>query len=316
MAGELRVLSLVLVAATANGLLRPRSRKGKRLLGLLAVLSFLKWWFSRVWAPKLNNRKVIFLGPGCGHIAYTLGFVDALLADKAIRDALVTSGAVFGGVSSGAQAAAFAMAALNGVFTMRGWYNNHMRKGYELLRTNSTLVMGREMKKASYDYYTICKERLGKHPPWLEELVVGFTGFFSLQPIFLTKFDTARDCAQALTASAFVPAVMGLRPWFYLSAIRTRVFDGYLGLWSARFPDNYMFISFLHTVPKTVLRNKHYLRAYKYDTSDEYLAVKSFPWGDTEWADAAFERGHSDFVAAGSELREEFLTFLKDSEKE
>merc|ERR1711957_292746 len=126
-----------------------------------------------------------------------------------------------------------------------------------------------------------------------------------------TKFCTAKDCAQSLTASSFVPAVMGLRPWFYLSAIKTRVFDGYLGLWSVRFPDNYMYVSFLNTVPKAILGNKHYLRAYKYDSSDEYLPVKSYPWGDTEWADAAFERGRSDFVAGGSELEAEFLTFLE-----
>lgn len=308
MTGEIRLASLIILARRA---LRPGSKGNKRLVALLAAASFVKWWFKRVWAPSLNNRKVIFLGPGCGHVAYTLGFLDALLANADIRQAMVETGATFGGVSSGAQAAGFAMAALNGVLTMKEWYRYHLRKGFELLREHSPLAMGAEMEKAGENYYAICKQHLGTHPPWLDNFVVSFTGIFSLQPIFYSKFESARDMAEAICGSSFVPFVMGPKAWIWLSSMRQRVFDGYLGLWSARFPDNYMYVSFLHTVPKTVLRNKYYLRAYEYDRTNENVLIKSYPWGNPEWADAAFERGHKDFVDAGTPLHNKILEFLK-----
>merc|ERR1719195_34192 len=112
-------------------------------------------------------------------------------------------------------------------------------------------------------------------------------------------------------ATSFVPMLMGLKTWARLENGR-RVFDGYLGLWRIAFPDNYMYISFLPTIPQQVLRNKHFLCAYEHDSTQESLFVKSWPWGNPAWADQAFERGHSDFQHASFEVRERILAFLND----
>ena len=86
------------------------------LRSVAPILAVLLAWkaMDRVDAPRLSGRKVIYLGPGCGHVAYTMGFVGGLLEDAPIREAILSRRAVFGGASSGAFAAAFAMATLHG----------------------------------------------------------------------------------------------------------------------------------------------------------------------------------------------------------
>jgi len=167
------------------------------------------------------------------------------------------------------------------------------------------------MERAGYEYVKICKEKLGTAPPWINEMVVSFTDFPTLRPVFVSEFASPESFARAIRASSYVPFVMGFRPWCWLPEARRRVFDGYLGLWRAQLPDNYMYVSFLPTMPKSALAGKHFLAAYEYDRTPENIFVRFWPWADPNWADAAFERGRKDFIDAGSELQGQILAFLR-----
>lgn len=282
-----------------------------RLLFLVALVYRLFRWRRglRVPAPKLGGRKVVFLGPGGGHAAYSVGFIDGLLDDAEIRAAMLERGAVFGGVSSGAHAAAAAMAALGGVLTLREWYTRMLRSGYETVGTHGTRIMGRELTQAGRSYFDTCSAELGGvSPPWLQHFPVSVTELPSLRPRFFTSFSDAEQFGRAIRATSYVPGLMGNEPWDVVDG--RRVFDGYAGALRIKFPDNYMYMSFLPTVPHAILRNKHFLDVSPFDTTEESLPVKSFPWGDTLWADKAFDRGRANAIDNQPELRRRLLEFL------
>merc|ERR1719411_1547271 len=109
------------------------------------------------------------------------------------------------------------------------------------------------MERASYECYSIVEEKIGGVVPWLDNFVISFTVPGTFLPSFQTKFGSAKEFARAVMATSFVPMLMGLKTWARLENGR-RVFDGYLGLWRIAFPDNYMYISFLPTIPQQVLR--------------------------------------------------------------
>eukprot|EP00747_Dinoflagellata_sp_TGD_P029686 gnl/TRDRNA2_/TRDRNA2_134089_c0_seq1.p1 gnl/TRDRNA2_/TRDRNA2_134089_c0~~gnl/TRDRNA2_/TRDRNA2_134089_c0_seq1.p1 ORF type:complete len:337 (+),score=60.99 gnl/TRDRNA2_/TRDRNA2_134089_c0_seq1:51-1013(+) len=284
---------------------------------LLAALA-VAWttWQERVLAPKLGGRKVIFLGPACGHAGYTMGFVSALLEEPEIRERLLRKEVLFGGVSSGAQAAAYAMASLHGVMSMKEWYQRDLRRGYEILKEKWPFVMGQEVEKAVHRYYSDCKEKLGGVPPWLHNFPISVTESFSiLRPRFITSMPSAEETAAAMKGSCFVPGFMGFEPWVQVDSCRA--FDGFLGLFRATFPDNYMYISFLPTAPRSIVPGgellrvpRHFLAAHRYDTTKDHYLVKAWPWGDPEWADAAFERGRRDSVVA--DVRAKLVAFLDE----
>jgi hypothetical protein len=305
-------------------------------------------------------------------MAYSMGFIGGLLDDDALKAAIVSSGAVFGGVSSGAGAAAYAMAALNGVGTMEHWYFTEMRKGFEIVQNRSTLAMGEGLETAAHRYYTGCLKVLHNRAdegnassedsiPWLRHLPMAATSAWppTLRPRFVTEFATAEAFVQGMVASSYVPGVMGLvphmgaRPWVNLPDGRpgaltpslahsfptrlahsfpthsfatrsltppplthafTPAFDGYLGSWRVRWPDSYMYVSFLPTIPRCLL-GKHVLQAFDYDSTGGGLlglAVKSFPWGDAEWADDAYRRGVRDAEVNLPVLRAQITEFLRD----
>jgi len=79
------------------------------------VLAYCTYFDHRVVAPPFDGRKVLFIGPGMGHVAFTLGFVGTLLADEELVDAIHAERAVFGGTSSGVMVASYAAAVGVGV---------------------------------------------------------------------------------------------------------------------------------------------------------------------------------------------------------
>lgn len=286
------------------------SPSGLPLLLLAAFFYKLLRCGFRTSAPNMGGRKVIFLGPGGGHAAYSLGFVGGLLDDAEIRAAMVEKGAVFGGVSSGAHAAAAAMAALSGVLTVREWYTRMLRSGYEMVGAHSTRVMGEELAKAGRTYFDTCRAQLGgSDPPWLQRFPLSVTELPSLSPRFFTSFSDSDQFGRAIRATSYVPGLMGKEPWDVVDG--RRVFDGYAGSLRIKFPDNYMYVSFLPTVPHAILRNKYFLDVSPFDTTSESMLVKSFPWGDTKWADGAFDRGRANAIANQQVLRKRVLDFLQ-----
>ena len=293
----------------------------------------------RVKAPRLDGRKVIFLGPGCGHVAYTMGFVGGLLDDSVLRAEIVERGAIFGGTSSGAQAAMYAMASLHSVGSMEGWYRTEMRRGFELVTKSSTLAMGEALEDAAYRYLVSSLQARGKlgdavvdvgqraarqsalrsvglqHLPWLDPVSISATELFTLRPVFITRFEDWTDFARAALATSYVPGLMGLRPWITLRG--HRVWDGYASLWRTAWPDNYLFVSFLPTLPSLLL-GRHHLAAYEYDSTDNgwlgtYLGIlpKASPWIGPTKADDAFRRGVADATRHRLALRASLLAFLR-----
>ena len=106
---------------------------------------------------------------------------------------------------------------------------------------------------------------------------------------------------------------MGERLWLYVGAVRA--FDGWMGMLRMEFPDDYLLVSFLSTLPMAVLRRAtQALNAFVYDTSPGTLLVKAWPWGDTARADAAFQRGAADAAAALGRLRPRLLAWLGHGE--
>jgi len=210
----------------------PRASMAGAFLSTLAALlvCLLAWRLSdRVVAPSLS-RKVIYFGPACGHVAYTLGFVSTLLDDEAIVSAVRSERAVFGGTSSGAFVAAYASASLRGVRDMRWWYTHGMRRGYEAVEHGSTLAMEGALLNLSRAFHRDA-HRLTDGAPWM--LPIGATDLL-LRPRFLllsapddvtlprgleslpvlTPSDAAAELfSQAITASSYVPGLMGLSPW-------------------------------------------------------------------------------------------------------
>ena len=53
----------------------------------IAVVLYCTNFDHRVVAPPFDGRKVLFIGPGMGHVAFTMGFVGSLLADEELVDA-------------------------------------------------------------------------------------------------------------------------------------------------------------------------------------------------------------------------------------
>lgn len=91
----------------------------------------------------------------------------------------------------------------------------------------------------------------------------------TLRPRFFTSFDGEDDFAAAMTASSYVPGLMGLRP-----GLRVRgaaAFDGYLSLWRTWLPRNYLYIGFLPTLPVHRI-GEHSLRAFEYDSLPGWLS--------------------------------------------
>ena len=321
-------------STTSNG-----TRRWWLAAPIIAVAAAAAAWHDRVAAPDLG-RPTIFLGPGCGHVAYTMGFVGGLLDDAALRAALLRARAAFGGASSGALTAAYAMAALHGAGTMEHWYASEMRRGYEAVRNASTLVMGGELERAGLRFHAAVAGVDGaRPPPWLGRFPIASTESLTLRPRFVSDFSAASGAAFAreLLASSYVPGVMGLAPWVAVpddvrggggaradgdkgggaadDGRRRRVFDGFTGLWRAALPDSYLLVHFLPgTLPRADALSKHRLLAYEVDSSEEWLLAKAWPWGDPEWADAAFHRGMADATAHRAELRAQVLRFL-DAQK-
>lgn len=286
-----------------------------RAVGALSVSAFiaaaLAWCAGagRVVAPRLGDRRVVYLGPGCGHVAYTMGFVAGMLDDREIRKTMVDTGASFGGVSSGAQTAVYAMASLRGILSVREWYEREMRNGYQLVGLHGTRVMGQEMAKGAERFYAICDEKCRGELSWMKNLVFSTTELVSfLRPRFLTALGSANSFRDAILATSYVPGLMGPQPW--TSWEGCRCFDGFLGTLRVFFPENYLFVSFLPTLPHWYLRNANFLPVHRFDSTLESLPVKAWPWGDPHWADAAFERGMLDFKANEAELRGRLLAFL------
>ena len=90
-----------------------------------------------VTAPELGGRPVFFLGPGCGHVSYTMGFVGRLfLEDNETRAMMESAGAVFGGVSSGAITAAYANAVLFGNYRRHGGNSSSSSSSSSSARTD------------------------------------------------------------------------------------------------------------------------------------------------------------------------------------
>ena len=319
-----------------------RSLPGLAAIACTAASVAFSWAVChRVEAPGLGGRKVLFLGPGCGHVAYTMGFVGGLLDDAVLRAEIMERGAVFGGTSSGAAAAAYAMASLHGIGSMKYWYYTEMRRGFELVTNYSTLAMGDGLEDAAYRYIVKCLKAGGHiddavgvaHSaarqsalrtagpellPWLQSLPMSVTELTTLRPRFVTTFeDSSEEFALVALASSYVPGLMGTRPWIMLHG--RRVFDGYASLWRTSWPDNYMFVSFLPTLPTRIL-GRHHLEAYKYDSTDNgwlgmYLGVlpKASPWVGPVKADAAFRRGVADATRHRLELRTSLLGFLRSA---
>lgn len=269
----------------------------------------MRWWSPRrVVAPALGGRKVIFLGPACGHVAHCLGFMDVILSDVELRDAILERGAVFGGVSSGAHLAAFSMASVHGVRSLHDWYAQDVRRGYERIGRRSVMVMGDEVFQAGLRYHRTCSDALDGDIPWLDCFPLSVTLLPTLQARFQTSFSSAEEFALAIKATSFVPGFMGLKPWVRLQDCR--VFDGYTGTLRAALPDNYLFVSFLPNMPLVARRSKHVLRIEQYDTTASSFFVKTWPWGDPFWADAAFERGRGDARMVHDEVCAKFMLFL------
>jgi len=306
-----------------------------------------------------------------------MGFVDSMINDEVVRAAIIDSGAVFGGTSSGALTAAYAMASLNGVGTMEEWYQTEMRKGFEAVQRHSTLVMGEELLHASRRFYARCLNATllkagrqlagpggGEHEnsdalvPWLQAFPVSLTELATLKPVFFHKFTSGETFATIMQASSFVPWVMGIKPWltvdyhttsveggggsggcekprsgdneagkFNNDAINSsnddshnrsspsyrKVVDGYVGMWSTSWPSTYMYVGFLPTYPVQLLGSASFLRAFDFDSSAGGVLgffSKSLPWGDPDWADAAFQRGQRDALAGRDKLRSEMCVFL------
>lgn len=288
------------------------------LTAAVAVMFVMILRYDGVQAPVLE-KKVIFLGPGCGHVAYTMGFVGGLLEDPELRKAILRH-AVFGGVSSGALTASYAMAALHGVHDMRHWYVTEMRRGFEMVEKGGTLVMGAEIEKAGLRYHETIVEAFGEEPvPWLDAFVMSFTTLPSLRPHFVSNLSTATPAqfAHATVASSYVPGVMGVKPWLRLGfgdRGDVPLFDGFLGTLRTIFPAGYLYVAFLPTIPSWLLSCADQLNAYEYDTSPGWLLSKAWPWGDPIWADQGFENGFADATANLLALRRQILAFLEDEQ--
>mmetsp|Transcript_50401 Transcript_50401/g.114403 ORF Transcript_50401/g.114403 Transcript_50401/m.114403 type:complete len:323 (+) Transcript_50401:208-1176(+) len=296
-----------------------RSAQVCAFLPLFLVANWIWWKQNLVSAPSLP-QKVIFLGPSCGHVAYSMGFIAGVLDDPMTRQAILEHGVVFGGTSSGAMTAAFASASLHGVGTMRNWYFEEARLGFEAIKNHSTLVMGDEVRRAAFRYYSKCLSALkaaGNNGngaagsdiyelPWLRALPISVTEA-PIRPHFISEFRTATEFADSIQASCFVPWLMGLRPW--LNVLGSRMFDGFLGSYRSTWPDSYLFASFLPTIPSVLISN--HLKVYEYDSTLDSFFVKAWPWGDPVWTDAAFEKGLADFTTHQSELRTRLLSFIE-----
>ena len=303
---------------------------------------------SRINAPTIPNKKVIFLGPACGHMAYQMGFVGGLLEDDELKAAIVQSGAVFGGASSGAGVAAYAMAALNGAGSMEHWYNG-IRGGYRAIKERGTWAIGAELEAGSRRYHAACLQALraradagagglgdapGDSPdsapiiPWLRHVPMLATAVKLIRPRFVTHFPTADALVKGVVASSYLPWLMGpvphmgrFRPWVTLPApwSGTPAFDGFVALYGVRWPDSYLLVTFLPTYPAWLLGGKHVLRASQYDSTGGggvtgvlvSLFVKGWPWGDLGWNDAAFRRGAADAAENLPELRAQICAFLQ-----
>ncbi|EOD04343.1 hypothetical protein EMIHUDRAFT_453875 [Emiliania huxleyi CCMP1516] len=126
----------------------------------------------------------------------------------------------------------------------------------------------------------------------------------------LHSFDGEDDFAAAMTASSYVPGLMGLRPWLRVRG--AAAFDGYLSLWRTWLPQNYLYIGFLPTLPVHRI-GEHSLRAFEYDSLPGWLSKLSqvAPWNGAEWADAAYARGRRDAETNRLELRRRILSFLR-----
>mmetsp|Transcript_25577 Transcript_25577/g.33298 ORF Transcript_25577/g.33298 Transcript_25577/m.33298 type:complete len:389 (+) Transcript_25577:117-1283(+) len=111
---------------------------------------------QRIIAESTNNGKVFFLGPGCGHISYTMGFVAGLLNDDIIRNEIIRTNAKFGGVSSGGLTAAFATAVLNNVLTMDEWYHTQIRPGISAIKRKSVFGISDIVSSTVDIFYDIC----------------------------------------------------------------------------------------------------------------------------------------------------------------
>jgi len=291
-----------------------------RAAAILAILiAFVS--YDRVPAPSLDGQKVIFLGPGGGHVAYTMGFIGTLLRDQRLRTEILKSGAVFGGTSSGAVTAAYATAVLNGVGTMRSWWSDDVRRGFEIALNQSTLGMGAELSAGVHRYYETCQNATTLTAntmapatiPWLQRFPVSVTEAWPplMRPRFFTEFKTSDEFCKVLTATSYVPGLMGLQPILPLSD-GSPSFDGFIGSWRVVWPDNYLFVSFLPTIPNGLL-GKHHLPAYEYDSLGGgvvALFLKAWPWADPPWFDQAFQRGETDARTNLQELREQICNFL------
>jgi hypothetical protein len=277
---------------------------------ILAILS------DHEEAPSLaGDRKVVFLGPGCGNVAYSFGFIAQLFfEDSDIREAFVQSGAVFGGTSSGAMVGAAAMAVLNGCGeSMREWYQTELRRGFEVVKNDSTLAMGNELLSSAHRYWDKCTRPPGvRAPPWLRTFPVSLTSLPSLRPVFVSEFSTRAEFTSAMQATSYVPGVMGLRTPYVDVARVGRCIDGFTGLWRTRLPDTHLYFAFLPVAPHGIAA--HEVNVGDYDsTGGGVFGVlsKAWPWGDPEWADAAFERGMADAAAHMHELRPQIIDFLR-----
>ena len=231
------------------------------------VLAYCTYFDHRVVAPPFDGRKVLFIGPGMGHVAFTLGFVGTLLADEELVDAIHAERAVFGGTSSGGMVASYAAAVLAGCGTVDDWYRA-LRKGYETVANRSTLAMLQELDAAARAHHGRCRV---ERPDWLREYLgpLSVTEVGTLRPRFFTSFDGEDDFAAAMTASSYVPGLMGLRPWLRVRG--AAAFDGYLSLWRTWLPQNYLYIGFLPTLPVHRI-GEHSLRAFEYDSLPGWLS--------------------------------------------
>lgn len=272
-----------------------------------------------------GKRKVVFLGPSCGHISYTMGFVAGMLEDAALVDSMRAADAVFGGVSSGALAAMYANAEMHGVGNITFWHRRDMLQLGLNVDRYSPLVLGQEVEKVARAYYTTCMEAIngtGDVPytgpsletttsiPWLSAFPIVATQAGTLRPHFLSSYDGEEQYVSSLVASCFVPVIFGLWPW--VIAQGRRVFDGYIGMWLASFPSSYLFLSFLRTMPPDLLNAPNKLPVdAQFDTSEGGIFTKSWPFGDTEWNIERFETGKADVRANRGTIRAMILDFLQ-----
>lgn len=322
--------------------LDPREPPGLRLVARLLMDCF--GWYSSspnsrfVWAPDLDahtaplpagKRKVIFLGPSCGHVSYTMGFTAGVLEDSALLEEMRAADAVFGGASSGALAAMYANAELHGVGNVTFWHRRDMLELGLNVDRYSPSVLGHEVEKVGRAYYQTCARAVngtGDVPytgslldtgaagtiPWLSAFPMLATEAGTLRPHFTSSHQDGEDeFVSALVASCFIPVVFGFWPWVLVRG--QRLFDGYIGMWLAFFPSSYLFVSFLRTMPPELLRAANKLPVDSlFDTSAGGFVTKSWPWGDTAWNVERFERGRADVQANRDAIRARIIAFLQE----